>query len=335
MKEAVQWENGCLRLPKGQGFPFPPESAVVNSVFVRECYEKWFGLFIDSILSYQTTNHALSSTPGCGKTMSFLFILAKLQTTDVLRDKPILYQFGDTYHYYTSSNVFLISRERAYNVACDANTFYIIDGKNAVPLPSKCLTLFIASPRNDYFKDWYFHKKITPLYFPVWSLEEILDCRIRCYSSISEEAVKDRYKIYGGVARFVFWPGSTEPPSIASAVQDANARKSIRSVWEPSLLFPTSHMLLHLVIDDKMHFTYVTLASQHVGVLLFSKYFEETLERLQSLLGAGGALAGHLFECYIHYLFEFGSDTTLTCRSLEGLRVHTLCMLCSTDKLCL
>jgi hypothetical protein len=115
----------------------------------------------------------------------------------------------------------------------------------------------------------------------------------------------------------VFWREG--PPSIESAISDSQARESIRSVGQPSQLFPTSHMLLHLSVDENMHFQHVDLASRYVGVLLFSKYFQETLDNLKSMLGAGGALAGHLFECYVHFLFEYGRDEPLSCRSLEGL----------------
>lgn len=68
-----------------------------------------------------------------------------------------------------------------------------------------------------------------------------------------------------------------------------------------------------------MHFKHVVLASRHVGILLFSRYYQETLENLKPLLGSGGALAGHLFECYVHFLFEYGYGDPLICRSLDGL----------------
>jgi hypothetical protein len=65
-------------------------------------------------------------------------------------------------------------------------------------------------------------------------------------------------------------------------------------------------------------FTHIVLASQYVGVLLFSKYYRETLESMESMLGSGGALAGHLFECYVHYLFVHGDTKDLACRLLDG-----------------
>jgi len=80
--------------------------------------------------------------------------------------------------------------------------------------------------------------------------------------------------------------------------------------------------LLHIHVDEELHFEHVLLASRYVGTLLFSKYFEETLENLKSMLGGGGALADHLFECYAHFLFEQGRDEPLTCHSLDGLHFY-------------
>jgi hypothetical protein len=83
-------------------------------------------------------------------------------------------------------------------------------------------------------------------------------------------------------------------------------------------------MLLHIAVDDQMHFKHIVLASRHVGILLSSKYYQEMLENLKSLLGSGGTLAGHLFECYAHFLFEYGHSDPLMCRSLEGLHPSNL-----------
>jgi hypothetical protein len=241
-------------------------------------------------------------------------------TEPLLRSRPILYQFKTEFYHFRSDQVLGINRERASEIARLPDTFYIMDGKNADPVHSDCLTLFFSSPRSDTFKDWHSHAKITPLYFPVWSLDELQSCREQCYSTIEPKIVDKRYWQYGGIARYVFWTEEgEEPPSIKTAVQDANARKCILSAAEPSAMFESSHMLLHISVDDAMHFEHLTLASQYVGNLLFSKYYQETLDNMKSMLGNGGALAGHLFECYIQFLFKSCLCPELKMRSLEGL----------------
>jgi hypothetical protein len=241
-------------------------------------------------------------------------------TTPLLCNKLILYQFKASFSVLGPESVVEIDVLHARLMALEPDTFYILDGLDANPLSSECLTLFISSPRSASFKDWCYHAMVTPWYFPVWSLDELRDCRQLCYPSVDPTTLSKRYEQYGGVARYVFW-SENAPPSLEATMADTNARRDIRYVSEPSQIFQSSHMLLHLAVSEEMRFSHLVLASRYVGVLLFSKFYQETYEKLTSFLGSGGALAGHLFECYVHFIFENGRDEALKCRSLEGL--HT------------
>jgi hypothetical protein len=322
--------GGFLSVPDPQTLLSMSDLGPASIIFIRECYIFWFNRFLEAAKRRPLGKFALSSTPGCGKTAAFNFILKMAASDPLLKDKPILYQFKAFFYHFKSDSVYAIGSKAAQKIARRSETFYIIDGHNADPVQSDCLTLFISSPRSDTFKNWYYHAMTTPWYFPVWSLKELRDCREVCYPTISEEVVDRRYEQYGGIARYLFWTDQ-DPPAIKFVVADSDARKSIRAVGEPSQLFPSSHMLLHITVDDDQHFQHMTLASRYVGRLLFSKHFDETFELLKSLLGSRGALAGHLFECYVHYLFENGREEPLVCRSLEGIYVFKSWNLLLTD----
>jgi hypothetical protein len=203
-----------------------------SSVFVRECYLTWFESFRLAVEQRPRGKFALSSTPGCGKTFATNLIF-KMASPEILRVNPILYHFGTVFYYLREDKVFSVTHELAGMIAIRPETFYIVDGRDANPVHSKCLTLFIASPRNPNFKDWYYHAQITPSYFPVWSLDELLQCRALCYQTIEEATVVARFQKYGGVARYVFWH-QEDPPSLESVIIDSDARKSIRYVGEVS-----------------------------------------------------------------------------------------------------
>ena len=261
---------------------------------------------------------ALSSTPGCGKTTANNFIFKMASSEPFLHQKPILYQLEETFYHFRFDYVYIVDRMTAERIACRRDTFYVIDGNNAKPVHSKCLSLFISSPLNNTFKDWHYEAKVSPWYFPVWSLEELHNCRAYCYPNISVQDALLRYKKYGGVARYVFCTDE-KLPGIECAVADSDARKSLWSAGQPSQKFPMSHMLLHISVDTTLRFEHIILASRYVGRELFSKFFSETFELLKLLLGGRGALAGHLFECYVHFLFENGQGEQLVCRSLQGV----------------
>ena len=229
---------------------------------------------------------ALSSTPGCGKTTANNFIFKMASSEPFLHQKPILYQLEETFYHFRFDYVYIVDRMTAERIACRRDTFYVIDGNNAKPVHSKCLSLFISSPLNNTFKDWHYEAKVSPWYFPVWSLEELHNCRAYCYPNISVQDVLLRYKKYGGVARYVFCTDE-KLPGIECAVADSDARKSLWSAGQPSQKFPMSHMLLHISVDTTLRFEHIILASRYVGRELFSKFFSETFELLKLLLGGG------------------------------------------------
>jgi hypothetical protein len=188
-------------------------------VFIRDCYIQWFNLFLESIEQRPIGKFALSSTPGCGKTFATNYIFKMASTNPYLCNKPILYQYKTEFFYFRSDKVFAVDRGRATTIAQSHDTFYILDGYNADPVSSECLTLFISSPCSSHFEHWCYEAQITPLFFPVWSLDELQSCRDQCYHQmIDRTTVDERYEQYGGIPRFVFWDG--EPPSIEAAVDD-------------------------------------------------------------------------------------------------------------------
>lgn len=316
--------DNVLRLPNSLPLPLPQAGGELMSLFVRSCYRLWFALFVEAVSQRPHGKFALSGTPGIGKSLSVLYLFVAMQSVDSLKNMRILYHHESCFYLYSpDGSVVEVSAKRADALVLQRDTFYIIDSQFVELIPrTMCLTLFVSSPRNKYFKYWCKQRMVQPWYLPVWTLEEIVACRTHCYSSMDPKVAVDLFQQYGGVARYVFWTESpfsvvTAPPSLLAFINDPDARNSIGSVGEPSRLFPTSHMLVHIIVNDRLRFVDFGLASSFIGVLLFKEHLKETIDKLSSMLGSGGALAGHLFECYGHFVFEHGGDN-LDMRSLEG-----------------
>ena len=274
---------------------------------------------MDNVRREPNGTNALSGTPGIRKRFIVIYLFARMPDTPSLAGRDILYQRSDRFYLFSPKvDVFLVNDlPSVMNLVTISSTFYIIDGHMAEPVDSKCLTLFMSSPRNHMFQDWCKEQTTYPLYLPVWTLEELETCHPECYPDLSSENLESRYLRYGGVPRTVFWTHG-ELPSIDGTINDANARKSINSVGTPSRIFPTSHLLLHIIVNDDLGFQGLDIASDYIGVLLFENYYEETMEKLNSLIGDPGALGGHLFECYMHYRFKHSDNLKFRRRSLEG-----------------
>ena len=262
--------------------------------------------------------HALSGTPGIGKSRIVMYLCIRILQV-VAEKQDIVYQQSDVFfRYCRNGDVFMLKNgPSVMDLITKSSTFYIIDGNMAKPLLSTCLTFFVSSPRNDKFQNWCKQQKTTPLYLPVWTLEELETCHPECYPDLSSKDLHSRFRRYGGIARTVFWTMG-DVPSIDAAVNESNARKSINSVGIPSKMFPTSHMLLHIIVNSNLGFQELDIASDYIGVLLLEKYFDETMEKLKSLIGDRGALGGHLFECYMHFIFQHSDKLEFLHRSLEG-----------------
>jgi hypothetical protein len=155
------------------------DSGPASAVFVRECYITWFNLFVLAAQRKPTGKFALSSSPGCGKTFATNFIFKMATSNAFLKNRRIIYQYKKSFYLFQSDKVFQVERNAAEAAARLSDTFYVLDGHDADPVHSDCLTLFISSPRSNNFKDWHYQAQITPLYFPVWSFASVVHCAIR------------------------------------------------------------------------------------------------------------------------------------------------------------
>ena len=300
------------------GLPFPPKRVeIIPGIYIRHCYKRWFDLFVRKISEHWKI-FPISGTPGIGKSWLTIYLLSRIPHTEGLRTRSVLFHYAHGFFYFVSDGRALkLSESKAEELVSNESTIYIIDGSDAIPLIPRCTTIFISSPRNDRFRHWCKQMQMTPYYFPIWTLKELKSCHSQYYPSLSIAELDDRFMRYGGVPRFVFWSQISPLPSIDAAVSDADARKSLGMVGELSQKFRSSHMLLHLIVDDDFRLLSVGLSSDYIGVVLFERYYAETLERMQSLLGSGSTLSGHLFQCFMHYKFKHSSNLTFKCYSLE------------------
>ena len=104
---------------------------------------------------------------------------------------------------------------------------------------------------------------------PVWSLDERHDCRELCYDMLTQEVVEDRYRRYGGIARNVFWE-PRQPPSLKGALANGNACKCIRAVHDLSRMSTSSHILLHISVDENFHLQHILSLPRDMLAIVFS-----------------------------------------------------------------
>jgi hypothetical protein len=225
--------------------------------------------------------------------------------------------------------------EVAAMLILNRDTFYVIDGKESRALVSQCKTLFISSTRDEHFKYYRNQRKAKLWYFPVWTLEELDQCRKKCYPVQPVEVLKERFRIYGGVARYAFFDctdstqyARQDPSEMDDALVDADAIKGLAAAGNPTAMFPTSHTLLHMIIGEKdahdYQFLHMDFASDYVEEQLWVRSFQTMIQNFQQIfLSAPEQISRGLFENYCHFLFSKG-EFELKCRCLEDDAVSTL-----------
>ncbi|KAH9117898.1 hypothetical protein LEN26_012362 [Aphanomyces euteiches] len=188
------------------GMPYLNE--VMTKVFVRQSYKNIFELLAK--ITNGKTKFGISGTSGIGKSIFFVYILYRLLNGPcTFKPSRIIYQTEETFLLYDLENyvVSIIQHKSDVTVLLNAPsplTFYIIDGEDSVPLHSACVALFISSPRSKTYQKFMVQKGGFQWVFPIWTVDELDDCRELCFPGCDKKSFENRYRIFGGVARPIF-----------------------------------------------------------------------------------------------------------------------------------
>ena len=326
--------NGCIETENEILLPYPLEE--IQMLFVRKCYEDVFQLFLGQI-ERGTKSFAISGTPGIGKSLFFVYILFQilnnLKNQSGWKPKRIVYHTEAGFECFDLENSTVsdlpIGTSEAATFVRRPETFYVVDGRHASPLLSSCVCLFLSSPRAEHFKGYVKQRKATVWYFPIWTYEELETCRQFCYADFPKGVLLERYRIYGGVARFMFADYKTgqeyvrkDSNDMETALFDVTAAKGVRTIGNPTKMFDTTHTLLHLIVGNNdqgfpYQYLFVDIASKYVGEQLWDRHYSQMIINLQEMFGGSpNEISRHLFEIYGHRVFSKGGRT-LKCRDLQ------------------
>ena len=310
--------EGCI-ISENESDLLPYIPFKISKVYIRKCYQDIFNLFLDKI-SNGNEYFAISGTPGIGKSLFFVYILYRLTHNTTWKPKHIVYQKDHKFYLYDMKNYMIYKGEAISDsdILESNETLYVIDGRISTPTSAKCVTLFISSPRSDYYKSFVKQNMATEWYLPVWSEDELERCHKTCYLNIEKKDILRRYHIFGGVARYVFNSQENIIKKMDSILEDANAVKGVRSSGVPTDIYADSHTLLHITVDESNYeYKCVDVASMYVAEQLLIRHAEQMIENMRDLFGGSPSqISSHLFEIYGHLIFKRG-NIKLKCKCLE------------------
>ncbi|KAJ3248154.1 hypothetical protein HDU77_008237 [Chytriomyces hyalinus] len=151
-------------------------------------------------------------------------------------------------------------------------------------------------------------------HFPVWTLAELEECHLKCYSTIPIQQVRERYGFCGGVPQIVFDPNTATniPARIVAALADVNALEAFNWFACPARISPNSHNLMHMLVETSeverpFQFQGLDLASRYIGEKLLERHPAQMMPLVQEMLARQRHLISpHLFELYGQHVFSMG-----------------------------
>lgn len=233
-----------LELP--EGVRFLGKDHGTSKLLVRKCYVDLQEVVFDDKIN----KLRIVGNPGIGKTFFgyyLLYLLAKKNETIVYDNfnetDPIVFEGG--------KRAFTSDSDAIKPYLRNSAVWYIADGHQPKDVNAK--TILITSPKKERY--WDFDKYtgvVTARFMPVWSWEEIKQCRKALYDKeVTWKSALDLFSMWGGIPRYVLERASDviHQNKLNSAIKDCEM--DIFDSIDESCIERTkvSHMLVHMEVN--------------------------------------------------------------------------------------
>jgi hypothetical protein len=328
---AAKEENGHLLFQNSI-----PSSFDMKNIYIRESYK----VINRNILALHTGMKAniiskrnkaiVTGTPGIGKSL-FLFYLLWVLVKEGKRVVFVHHPY--TIYYDGQGGVFKVDEKELFrdDEFWTLDLWCLFDAKQKKDIHlhdfryDQCMFVISSSPRRQLVND--FKKNPEPLYcyMPIWNEAELEEIA-QFFNVPAKVKWIDRFRILGGIPRFLFENTSQEPRAILEkACSDVTLQECIRRIGPNSEITGKSkiiHCLIHINSISPYTDCSVSFASKTALDIIARRKGMEAIAKMRELLGScegqtlAGALLGYIFEPYaIEKLAEGG---TFQCRKLVG-----------------
>ena len=211
--------------------------------------------------------------PGIGKSMFLLYMLVKL----VAQKETVVYDpFWDKKSFLFSAGTMKIGElEDFVFELSNASTWYLVDGKE--PAFQEAKTLLVSSPNPKNYKEFHKLNTVKRLFMPIWTWEEIQECKNILYSSLPEEKVEELFMKWGGIPRFVLGKAMDETNTNlldeAISAKATRLKELISYIGESDTETDVSHKLLHIIVHEGYTTKHIAFASDYVANKIIGKYW--------------------------------------------------------------
>ena len=301
----------------------------MKSLFVRKSYFDLFNIVIDNLhneVEYKNFHRmAITGNPGIGKSIFLFYVMWRISTMENV-GVVILHRAkdGGNIYVFEDSKCWITQKYAKINKFLDQRTtWYLTDTLSPPPAEVKAVTILVASPSRDHYKEFLKYSSTDSLrYLPVWSLEELQSAAARY--TISSEDVTNRYRLIGGIPRFVL---EKRNENLKNVIRRAVIRLRIEkfnsiAAGELKKGEEISHLIVHYMVDNDFVECGLQFASSYITERALTVFIQNQHQKLCELLLNFEAsphlsgLRGNLFEAFAHRTISNGG--TFDCRNLHN-----------------
>ena len=318
-------ENGFLKF-----HIIPPFfSDGFKALYVRKAYGDLFEIICKNhkadASKKQFRGMAITGTPGIGKSMFLFYILWRLANMEV-KGAVILHRRADLgliYVFQKDGGWIALDSKDILLLLIEPSTWYLTDSLLLPVGGAKAVTIVVSSPAEKYYSKFLECSHVAPLhYLPIWSLDE-LKLVAPLYNK-SEDVVKERFRLIGGLPRFVLETDMNLDAMIDAKIGKMLSKKpmaipSAETARENKL----SHRLMHFKVEPPCYTEYkLVVASEYVRKKYSEAFDYQEEQELRHQLSfhkdipPRASSVGDSFEHYVNRLLSAGGEFSV--RSLDG-----------------
>ncbi|GIL61075.1 hypothetical protein Vafri_15463 [Volvox africanus] len=288
-----------------------------SSLLVRHCYRGIFDRMMELRSSNGMSRFLITGTPGIGKSFFAVVLMGWLVQEKGV--STIILDFDGLKYLFTTNGtdikVEMGSEMDFIEEVNDPKTWWIVDTGTAFRRPAS--TVLLASPDRQRYKEFLKFQGTTTLFMPIWTDDEIKECRIRLYPHLSDATVRDLVWKWGNIPRYVLEKAMETPAqnSLKEALEQCEWQDVINCIVAPDSAPHTSHKLVHFeVVGNHYDQKVMKPASPYVMEEMERKAGTDHIRQLQSLIHlsmgkpALAATAGLFFERYAHRRLQEGGS---------------------------
>jgi DNA polymerase III delta prime subunit len=302
-----------------------------HNFFVRPCFKALFSKVKKAWEERRTPAVLLLGTPGTGKTFFLHYVAEQL----LCEGRTIVIDIGDEAILVKDGQASCAVSCQSFNQELDdPHTVLLFDCCTQRQPPLVRAKILATSSPNRHRYSEFDKEYCKTLYMPLWSLDELSDCRQSCFVDVHVDSLLDRFEKWGGVIRWTIGSGCSESDEqFAKAMSNMDFDGAVKAVRARDGIDPKdvklTHRIIHAAVSDDFESWYFQFCSQHACEIVIDRLKDSANVKCKEFLAMADqdplfrGLQGQVFESFAHRTLARGGDFEVRLNIGSGWRFRS------------